>query len=139
MNLRRQFIVAAAAMTLILLIAASNALASLEIRGPMEEVGDSVKYAVGQDQLSGDFSGFYYDIDDNIGTEILTMNIAGDSLEEGSVQYRTEAEEKDFEFEEWGRYNVIGFMGEEYFAGYGSDGYLSGSQMTLTFSRTGSS
>lgn len=125
MNLRKQLGIATAAMTLILLIAASNALASLEIRGPVEEVEDSKYYAVGQDQLSGDFSGFYYDIDDNIGTEILTMNIAGDSLEEGSVQYRTEAEEKDFEFKEWGRYNVIGFMGEEYFAGYGPDGYLS--------------
>lgn len=82
-----------AALTLLIMIGAATALASLEIRGP---VGGSrfYPYAVGQDQLSGDFSGFYYDIDDDIGTEILTMNIVGDRLEEGSIQYRTESEEK---------------------------------------------
>jgi len=125
MNLKKGFEVVTAAIALILLIAASNAVASLEIRGPVAEVQDSTTYAVGQDQMSGDFSGFYYDIDDDIGTEILTMDIVGNTLEEGKVQYRTESEQKSFEFKEWGGYNVIGFMGEEYFAGYGPDGYLS--------------
>lgn len=113
-----------AALTLLIMIGAATALASLEIRGPVGEVQDSTPYAVGQDQLSGDFSGFFYDIDDDIGTEILTMNIVGDSLEEGSIQYRTESEGKNFKFEDWGQYKVIGFMGEECFAGYTPDSYL---------------
>ena len=34
------------------------------------------------------------------------------------VTYTTTAQAKDYEFEDWGSYNVIGFQAEKYFAGY---------------------
>jgi len=34
------------------------------------------------------------------------------------VTYTTTAMADDFDFEDWGKYNVIGFMAEKYFAGY---------------------
>ena len=43
---------------------------SIEIRGPVAKVIDGAKYSWGPQFFSGDgFSGFYYDIDNNIGTE----------------------------------------------------------------------
>ena len=51
-----------AALTLLIMIGAATALASLEIRGPVGEVQDSTPYAVGQDQLSGDFSGLFLNL-----------------------------------------------------------------------------
>jgi S-layer protein (TIGR01567 family) len=77
------------------------------------------------------FAGFYYDIDDNLGTEKITTTITeGNKLQEpNGIVYTTTAQKNDFEFEDWGSYYVIGFLGEECFAGYieGSDsgeGYL---------------
>ena len=76
------------------------------------------------------FAGFYYDIDDNIKTEKLTATVTDGKLEQpDGVTYSTKAMVDDFDFEDWGFYNVIGFMGEKCFAGYieGSDsekGYL---------------
>ena len=66
------------------------------------------------------FAGFYYDIDDNIRTEELTATVYEGKklLEPDGVTYRTIAMADDFEFEDWGAYNVIGFMGDKYFAGY---------------------
>jgi len=67
-----------------------------------------------------DFAGFYYDLDDNLKTEELTATVTeGNKLAEpDGVTYKTTAMEDDFEFEDWGKYNVIGFMAEKYFAGY---------------------
>jgi len=65
------------------------------------------------------FAGFYYDIDNNIGLESLTMTITGDALEEpNGVVYQTEAKQNDFDFEGWGKYWTIGFLADEYFAAY---------------------
>ncbi len=70
------------------------------------------------------FVGFYYDIDDNLGNENIQMNIANGKLEEpNGVLYTTTAQENDFEFEDWGWYNSIGFLGENYFAGYSDKQY----------------
>jgi S-layer protein (TIGR01567 family) len=67
------------------------------------------------------FAGFYYDLDRNVGTEVLTAALKDGKLS-GSypygLTYQTIAQKNDFAFEEWGSYNVIGFMGEKYFAGY---------------------
>ena len=69
------------------------------------------------------FAGFYYDIDDNLGTETLTTTITeGKNLNEpDGVLYSTTAQKTDFEFKPWGYYNVIGFLAKEYFAGYLND------------------
>ena len=86
-------------------------MSSLEIRG---------RVATGNDTWTADdFAGFYYDLDDDIKTEELATKVADGKLAEpDGVVYKTTAMAKDFEFEDWGQYNVIGFMAEKYFAGY---------------------
>ena len=39
-------------------------------------------------------------------------------IDEGKLTYSTKAQDTDFEFEDWGVYQVIGFMADKYFAGY---------------------
>ncbi len=86
-----------------------------EIRGAVQQVVDGA--TVSWDPKT--FAGFYYDIDDNIGNEQITMTITGNKLEEpNGVKYTTSVQEKEFEFEGWGWYNSIGFLGDKYFAGY---------------------
>jgi hypothetical protein len=64
------------------------------------------------------FEGFYYDIDDDVGTETMTMRISGGSkIEEGDLEYSTKSQPVKFEFSDWGKYDVIGFMADKYFAG----------------------
>ncbi|MEM2097535.1 MAG: S-layer protein domain-containing protein [Methanothrix sp.] len=92
-----------------------GAVDKVEIRGAVQEVVDGATVTWNPQN----FAGFYYDIDDNIGNEQITMTITGNKLEEpNGVKYTTTVQEKEFEFEGWGWYNSIGFLGEEYFAGY---------------------
>ena len=81
------------------------------------------------------FPGFYYDIDDDIGTENLTFRLSNIAQEKASatlsdepdvngnrgVVYTTEAIPIDFSFGPWGQYDEIGFLGEDYFAAYDSN------------------
>ena len=67
------------------------------------------------------FAGFYYDINANLGTEALTIELNdgnGSIWEPRGVTYTTTAQPKEFEYYDWGIYSVIGFLGDEYFAGY---------------------
>jgi S-layer protein (TIGR01567 family) len=65
------------------------------------------------------FAGFYYDLDKDLGTERITTFVTYGKLEEpNGIVYSTTAQTNDFEFEDWGSYNVIGFLGKKYFAGY---------------------
>jgi len=64
------------------------------------------------------FEGFYYDIDEDTGTENLTARITGSSIADGDLLYSTSPSSVKFQFEDWGRYDVIGFMADKYFAGY---------------------
>jgi S-layer protein len=68
--------------------------------------------------ISQNFAGFYYDIDDNIGTEQKTTTITeGNKLQEPTgIQYTTTAQPKAFEFVDWGYFNIIVFIGKPYFA-----------------------
>ena len=66
-----------------------------------------------------DFAGFFYDIDDNIATETMTFTVTDRKLlEPDGVVYNTTAMETDFEFDAWGGYLTLGFMANQYFAGY---------------------
>ncbi len=66
------------------------------------------------------FSGFFYDLKNNVGTERLTIKLqkTGRSVDSGDLTYSTDVNDTDFEFNDWGKYQVIGFMAEKYFAGY---------------------
>jgi S-layer protein (TIGR01567 family) len=68
------------------------------------------------------FAGFYYDINKDLGMEILTITLTDDNNLSGDapygVTYTTTAQAKDYKYWGWGSYEVIGFLGKEYFAGY---------------------
>ncbi len=115
----------------VLLLASAMAVSAVdkvEIRGPVATVEDGAVYTWGPQE----FAGFYYDIDDNIGKESITLTITGDSLAEDTtprgVVYKTTAQQDDFEYEEWGKFWTIGFFADEYFAAYvegdAEDAYL---------------
>ena len=101
-----------------------GAVSSVDIRGA---VAGTVN---GQSNLESDsftwnsqnFAGFYYDIKKDIGTEKLVTSLTEGNKLSGDapygVTYTTTAQAKDYEFEDWGSYNVIGFQAEKYFAGY---------------------
>ena len=78
------------------------------------------------------FPGFYYDLDDNIGAEQLTFRLSDISANKDSatlsdqpddngsrgITYSTQAQPLGFSFAPWGQYDVIGFLGDEYFVAY---------------------
>ncbi|MCK5661456.1 MAG: hypothetical protein KAH86_08855, partial [Methanosarcinales archaeon] len=68
------------------------------------------------------FTGFYYDIDDNITTEEFEIRVTDRTIDDGDLEYTTTPQSVSFEFgSEWGKYDVVGFMAEKYFAGYNDD------------------
>ncbi|HWQ20166.1 MAG TPA: S-layer protein domain-containing protein, partial [Methanotrichaceae archaeon] len=81
------------------------------------------------------FQGFYYDPDKDIGTEVLSAGLTeGISLSGDSpygLTYRTMAQAKSFKFSDWGQYNIIGFLGKGYFAGYAQESDSDPSQQIL--------
>jgi S-layer protein (TIGR01567 family) len=88
----------------------------VEIRGPVATVEDGAVYTWDPQ----DFAGFYYDIDDNIGQESITLTITGGNVldEPNGIKYETTAQKDTFDFDEWGEFWTIGFLAEEYFAAY---------------------
>jgi S-layer protein (TIGR01567 family) len=95
-------------------------------------------YNLGQNETSFDnttFPGFFYDIDNNIGAEKLTLRLSNIDADKSSatlsdqpdangnrgIVYTTQAQPLGFSFAPWGQYEVIGFLGDEYFAAYDSD------------------
>lgn len=66
------------------------------------------------------FEGFYYNIDENVSTESLTITkgISGRTIDDEALVYSTSPALVNFEHEDWGSYEVVGFMAEKYFAGY---------------------
>ncbi|MBN2110861.1 MAG: S-layer protein [Methanosarcinaceae archaeon] len=84
------------------------------------------------------FAGFYYNIDEGVGTESLQVtDISGRTIPDGSLVYRSEPQQVSFGYDDWGTFNVIGFLAEKYFAGYSGDtafadedSLLSGGQLT---------
>ena len=95
-------------------------------------------YNLGQNNTSFDnttFQGFYYDIDNNIGAEKLTLRLTNidpakssatlsdqpDAAGNRGIVYTTKAQPLGFSFAPWGQYEVIGFLGDGYFAAYDSN------------------
>lgn len=95
-------------------------LAVLFISGPIDAREIRGQVATGDFEWNAQtFPGFYYDVDKDLGTEKITTYVSYGKLEEpNGVVYSTMAQRDDFEFAEWGSYNVIGFLGKKYFAGY---------------------
>ncbi len=66
------------------------------------------------------YSGFYYDLDSGLGSESMEIKLTSGSrtVGSGNLKYTTTPINTDFERTAWGSYQVIGFMAENYFAGY---------------------
>ena len=105
----------------------ADAVNEIEIRGPIVNTS-KIFYNFNQQQ----FGGFFYDLDENIGTEQITIRLSNanpdgsgatisDQTDENGnrgIEYYTEAKSKNFSFKRWGKYNVIGFLGDPYFVSY---------------------
>ncbi len=113
-----------------LLTTSSQAFATnqFEIRGQVTNLGEKNFL-----WNNTNFGGFYYDIDNNIGTEQIAFNLSNRNEKNSSaylrdkevdsirgITYSTKAQPKNFKFEPWGQYMVLGFLGERYFAAYNS-------------------
>ncbi|AKB52940.1 S-layer family duplication domain protein [Methanosarcina barkeri str. Wiesmoor] len=68
------------------------------------------------------YSGFYYDLDSGVSSEEMTITGIGRNIKSGNIEYSTKPTETDFEYNDWGSYQIIGFMAEKYFAGYTENG-----------------
>lgn len=65
------------------------------------------------------FEGFYYNIDEGLGTESLTVKkINEKTIEKGELEYKSQPEEVKFQHGDWGEFEVMGFLADKYFAGY---------------------
>ncbi len=65
------------------------------------------------------FEGFYYNIDEGVGTESLEIkDLNGRTIDDGDLVYRSVPLDVSFEHGDWGDFQVVGFMAEKYFAGY---------------------
>jgi S-layer protein (TIGR01567 family) len=89
--------------------------------GPVEIRGEVVEPASWQtDDIvwnASNFAAFWYDPDDDLMTETLTIAAGALSMYDRTVG------EKEIEFDcsEWGKYNVTSFMAETYFTGYSAN------------------
>ncbi|AKB52233.1 hypothetical protein MSBRW_2980 [Methanosarcina barkeri str. Wiesmoor] len=113
----------AALMLLTVFASAASAADSVEIRGPVfngsnivEIVGDGITIDATQ------FAAFYYDIDDNVTTETLSIkDVSGNSgnvIGEGGIVYSTKIQKVDYEYYKpslgWDNYSLLGFFAEKY-------------------------
>ncbi|UEC43498.1 MAG: S-layer-related duplication domain protein [Methanothrix sp.] len=81
-----------------------------EVRGHFSD-GDGVWNAE-------DFGWFYYDLDDGTGGERLTVRAEDRRVRTGDLVYSSEVWTEEFEFDGWGRYQAVAFLGKRYLAGY---------------------
>lgn len=72
------------------------------------------------------FEGFYYNIDEGIGTEELKIEeLNGRNIPTNKLVYESTPQNVPFEYNNWGNFTVVGFMADKYFAGY-QDGAVNG-------------
>ncbi len=83
------------------------------------------------------YSGFFYDLDDGEFSEKLTIKDIKRNIDEGKITYSTEPMETDFEYNDWGSYQVIGFMAEKYFAGYNENTTIEGESLDISLIKEG--
>ncbi|ABE53002.1 S-layer protein domain-containing protein [Methanococcoides burtonii] len=83
------------------------------------------------------FEGFYYNIDEGIGTESLNLTYTGRTINDNDLVYTTSPSSVSFEYSGWDNYTVIGFMAEKYFVGFPNDPFNDGEVSALSLMSQG--
>lgn len=65
-----------------------------------------------------DFGWFYYDLDEDQGSESLSVDVDERLAKEGHIIYKSDIISRDFEYDPWGWYDAVAFLGKLYLAGY---------------------
>jgi len=65
-----------------------------------------------------DFGWFYYDLDEDLGGEMLQIDLDGKTAEKGHIEYSSEVWTEQFQYKPWGSFQRVAFFGKPYFAGY---------------------
>jgi len=60
------------------------------------------------------FEGFYYDIDEGLLSESLTVDYDGRTIDDGNLTYETRPISSSFEYDAWKNYSAVGLFGKEY-------------------------
>jgi len=83
----------------------------------------------------GDTSlGFYYNLDDGVGSEDLKLinPLSSRTIPQNGLVYSTSPQEVPFTYTGFGKYEAIGFMADNYFAGYTSNTGVSNGNTIVT-------
>jgi len=72
------------------------------------------------------YSGFYYDLNSGVSSEEMKITDIKRDIDAGNIEYSTKPTNTEFEYGEWGSYQIIGFMAEKYFAGYNDNTTVDG-------------
>jgi S-layer protein (TIGR01567 family) len=120
------------ALTIVVLLVIITAVPAQEVNG-RSDIHDLSEKVVTWD--ANTFPGFYSDIDSNFSTEYLTFRlpktnpdistaVLSDQMDaDGNrgIVYNSTAKPIDFNFHSWGKFELIGFLGEYCFAAYDSN------------------
>jgi S-layer protein (TIGR01567 family) len=114
-------LILAALMLLTVFASAASAAANetLQIRGPVYN-GSNINDLTKNDGIKMDatkFAAFFYDIDNNVTTETLSIigsNNKDRTIEKGNLVYQTTIGKTDYKYADWGNYSVLGFFAEQY-------------------------
>ena len=118
----------AALMLLTVFASAASAADSVEIRGPVfngSNIDDIIDSQGDGTTLTVDatkFAAFYYDINDNVTTETLSIKdvagTEGNVIGENGLVYTTQIQKVAYEYEDadagWDNYSIIGFFADKY-------------------------
>jgi S-layer protein (TIGR01567 family) len=118
----------AALMLLTVFASAASAVDVIEIRGPVyngsdiDDIIDTYGDGTILTMDATDFAAFYYDIDDNVTTETLSIedvpDTEGNVIGEGGLIYETTIQEVEYEYYNpdagWDNYSLMGFFAEKY-------------------------
>ncbi|OPY51142.1 MAG: hypothetical protein A4E49_02427 [Methanosaeta sp. PtaU1.Bin112] len=69
---------------------------------------------------ANDFGWFFYDLDKDLGGEQLRIDLQGRTAEQEHIVYSSKTWLNQFEYEPWGNFYAVAFLGTPYFAGYPS-------------------
>ena len=115
-----------ALMLLTVFASAANAAVASEIRGPVyngSDINDIIAKQGGSITIdASQFAAFYYDINDNVTTETLSIKdvagTKGNVIGEGGLVYTTTIKQVSYDYDKpaagWSNYSLIGFFADKY-------------------------